>query len=93
MLEISVYEPVQRKDIYIEHRAGKAARLATWRKMTQPGEGLLEMVALEVNLFLRIFPPPPLFVAFTYIVCTPSTASSKITHSRQGPTTHEPVHG
>jgi hypothetical protein len=28
----------QRKDIYIEHRAGKAARLASWRKMTQPGE-------------------------------------------------------
>ncbi len=25
----------QRKDIYIEHRAGKAARLASWRKMTQ----------------------------------------------------------
>jgi hypothetical protein len=23
--------------IYIEHRAGKAARLASWRKMTQPG--------------------------------------------------------
>ncbi len=28
----------QRKDIYIEHWAGKAARLASWRKMTQPGE-------------------------------------------------------
>ncbi len=28
----------QRKYIYIEHRAGKAARLASWRKMTQPGE-------------------------------------------------------
>ncbi len=28
----------QRKDIYIEHRAGKAACLASWRKMTQPGE-------------------------------------------------------
>ncbi len=27
----------QRKDIYIEHRAGKATRLASWRKMTQPG--------------------------------------------------------
>jgi hypothetical protein len=30
--------PSQRKDIYIEHRAGKAPRLASWRKMTQPGE-------------------------------------------------------
>ncbi len=28
----------QRKDIYIEHRAGKTPRLASWRKMTQPGE-------------------------------------------------------
>jgi hypothetical protein len=28
----------QRKDIYIENRAGKAARLTSWRKMTQPGE-------------------------------------------------------
>jgi hypothetical protein len=28
----------QRKDIYIEHRASKAARLASWRKMTHPGE-------------------------------------------------------
>jgi hypothetical protein len=27
-----------REDIYIEHRAGKVARLASWRKMTQPGE-------------------------------------------------------
>jgi hypothetical protein len=30
--------PYQRKDIYIEHRAGKAPRLASWRKMTQQGE-------------------------------------------------------
>jgi hypothetical protein len=28
---------IQRKDI-VEHRAGKVARLASWRKMTQPGE-------------------------------------------------------
>jgi len=28
----------QRKDIYIEHRTGKAPYLASWRKMTQPGE-------------------------------------------------------
>jgi hypothetical protein len=28
----------QRKDIYMEHRAGKAALLASWRKMTQPSE-------------------------------------------------------
>jgi hypothetical protein len=28
----------QRKDIYIEHRACRAARLASYRKMTQPGE-------------------------------------------------------
>jgi hypothetical protein len=28
----------QIKDIYIEHRAGKAALLASWRKMTQPSE-------------------------------------------------------
>jgi hypothetical protein len=35
VLEGLVY---QRKDIYIEHRAGKAACLASWRKMTQPGE-------------------------------------------------------
>jgi hypothetical protein len=29
----------QRKDTYsIEHRAGRAVRLASWRKMTQPGE-------------------------------------------------------
>jgi hypothetical protein len=28
----------QRKEIYIEHRAGKTAHLASWRKMTQPGE-------------------------------------------------------
>ncbi len=28
----------QRKDIYIEHRAGTAPRLASWRIMTQPGE-------------------------------------------------------
>jgi hypothetical protein len=27
----------QRKDIEIEHRARKAARLASWEKMTQPG--------------------------------------------------------
>ena len=26
------------KERYIEHRAGKAIRLACWRKMTQPGE-------------------------------------------------------
>ncbi len=30
----------QRKDIYIEHRAGKAALLASWRKMTHPDEFL-----------------------------------------------------
>jgi hypothetical protein len=30
--------PYQIKDIYIEHWAGKAARLASWRKMTQQGE-------------------------------------------------------
>jgi hypothetical protein len=29
---------LQRKDIYIEHWASKAARLASWKKMTQPGE-------------------------------------------------------
>ncbi len=28
----------QRKDRHIEHRAGKAPCLASWRKMTQPGE-------------------------------------------------------
>jgi hypothetical protein len=28
----------QRIHIYIEHRAGKAARLASWWKMTEPGE-------------------------------------------------------
>jgi hypothetical protein len=28
----------RREVIYIEHRAGKAARLDSWRKMTQPGE-------------------------------------------------------
>jgi hypothetical protein len=28
----------QRKYIYIEHRAGKVARLASWRKMTQPAD-------------------------------------------------------
>jgi hypothetical protein len=28
----------QRKDLYKEQRTGKAARLASWRKMTQPGE-------------------------------------------------------
>ncbi len=27
--------------VYIKHRAGKAALLASWRKMTQPGEFLL----------------------------------------------------
>jgi hypothetical protein len=32
--------------IYIEHRAGKAAGLASWRKMTQPASFLM-MVALE----------------------------------------------
>ncbi len=33
------YGMKQRKDIlYIEHRAGKATCLASWRKMTQPGE-------------------------------------------------------
>jgi hypothetical protein len=26
------------KNMYIEHRAGKVACLASWRKMTQPGE-------------------------------------------------------
>jgi hypothetical protein len=33
-----IYVPAQRKDINIEHRASKAARLSSWRKMTQPGE-------------------------------------------------------
>ncbi len=28
----------QRKYTYIEHWAGTAARLSSWRKMTQPGE-------------------------------------------------------
>ncbi len=28
----------QRKDIYIEHWDGKAARRASWKKMNQPGE-------------------------------------------------------
>jgi hypothetical protein len=32
------YYKALRKDIYIEQRAGKAARLASCRKMTQPGE-------------------------------------------------------
>ncbi len=40
------YSNSQRKDIYIEHRAGKAPCQASWRKMTQLGE-LLVMVALE----------------------------------------------
>jgi hypothetical protein len=35
---LSVYWSYQRKDIYIEHRAGKTPCLASWRKMTQPGE-------------------------------------------------------
>ncbi len=37
------YSNSQRKDIYIEHRAGKAPCQASWRKMTQLGE-LLVMV-------------------------------------------------
>jgi hypothetical protein len=37
-IEIIHGKPRQRKNIYIEHRAAKAARLAIWRKMTQPGE-------------------------------------------------------
>ncbi len=41
------------RDIYIEHWAGKAARLASWRKMTQPGEVI---VSLECFACLHIFP-------------------------------------
>jgi hypothetical protein len=37
LLLSSRYLYKQRKDIYIENRAGKVARLASWRKMTQPG--------------------------------------------------------
>ena len=33
--------------------------------------------------------PSRLNPAYTYIVCSPSTVSSKITHSRQGPATHD----
>ncbi len=31
---------------------------------------------------------PPHFLEYTYVVCTPSTVTSKITHSRQGPAPH-----
>jgi hypothetical protein len=43
--------PKKRHILYMEHRAGKAARLASWRKMTQPGEicWRWSMVALEGN--------------------------------------------
>ncbi len=36
---------------------------------------------------------PPHFLEYTYIVSTPSTVSSKITHSRQGPAAHEGQRG
>jgi hypothetical protein len=38
LTDVQTVRYTQRKDIYIEHRAGTAARLASWRKMTQPGE-------------------------------------------------------
>jgi hypothetical protein len=41
-------------DIFIEHWAGKAARLASWRKMTQPGK--LVKVSFECFPYVRIFP-------------------------------------
>jgi hypothetical protein len=37
-IPLPILAVTQRKDIYIEHWAGKAARLASWRKMTQLGE-------------------------------------------------------
>jgi hypothetical protein len=40
----------------IEHRAGKAVCLASWRKMTQTGQVLSVMVALECFPCVRIFP-------------------------------------
>jgi hypothetical protein len=73
----------EEKDIYIEHRAGKAARLASWRKMTPSGRDLLEMVALEGNLSLRISPPPPIFSIFLRTLPSIATVSSKITHRMQ----------
>jgi hypothetical protein len=45
------------------------------------------MVALEGNLSLRTFPPLH-FLVYTYIISTPSTVSSKITHNRQVLATH-----
>jgi hypothetical protein len=44
-------EGQQRKDIYIEHLAGKL------EEKDQAGRDLLEIVASEGNLSLRIFPP------------------------------------
>ncbi len=48
------------------------------------------MVALEGNNCLCAYSPH--FLARTYFVCTQSTVSSKITHSRQGPATHGQIH-
>ena len=49
----------QRKDIYIEHRAGKAARLASLRKVTQPssfvGDGCFRVFPMHAYTVKKAF--------------------------------------
>ncbi len=49
----------QRKDIYIEHRAGKAPRLASWRKMTQPASFVGDVSFRGCPVCAHLPPPPP----------------------------------
>ncbi len=79
----------KRSTVHIKHRPGQL------EENDPAGRDLLEMVALEGNLcpVSAHIPPPPHFLAYTYIVSTPSTVSSKITHSRQGPAPHGSSYG
>jgi hypothetical protein len=70
---------MDREKIYfsIEHRAGRAAHLASWRNMTQPVRVLLVMVALEGVPCVRIFLGMNLGqLEYTFNVITQPTVTS-----------------
>jgi hypothetical protein len=69
----------QRKYIYIENRAGKAASLASWKKLPSQasyvGDGSFRVFPVRAH-FPRNETLEASWVEYTYIVSTPSTVTS-----------------
>jgi hypothetical protein len=78
--EVGVPQCIPEKRYSIEHGAGKAARLASWRKMTQPGE--FSWWWYRYVLCVRIFPGMKLWTAWVHYHRKYSTYHHELNHAQ-----------